>query len=251
MQYGEVVCVRMLEEMSINAFPSLQTVLYDGWVLRFAGGYSNRANSVYPLYKSTINVHKKIDICEMLYKSKGLRPAFKITPFVVPGDLDDILESRGYETLHPTRVETLCLDELEEPGIRAITVFNGFDEKWFEYYCCSKSLSEKDRIILRNINMNIIPPKYYVLFKLGNANAGCGMAVLENGHAGIFDIFIAEEHRNKGYGRQLMLNILGIAKERGAKKAYLQVMNDNLPALRLYENLGFKEEYRYWYRVLD
>jgi N-acetylglutamate synthase len=31
--------------------------------------------------------------------------------------------------------------------------------------------------------------------------------------------------------------------------AYLQVMLDNPVALNLYDSLGFKEIYKYWYRV--
>lgn len=41
------------EELQMNALPSLQTILYDGWVLRFAKGYTNRANSVNPIYEGT------------------------------------------------------------------------------------------------------------------------------------------------------------------------------------------------------
>ena len=52
-----------------------------------------------------------------------------------------------------------------------------------------------------------------------------------------------------GYGEQLVRNLLMWGKQQGARAAYLQVMLNNAPALRLYAKIGFLEEYQYWYRV--
>jgi hypothetical protein len=37
---------RILEELSLGAWPARSAVFHDGWVLRFADGYTRRANSV-------------------------------------------------------------------------------------------------------------------------------------------------------------------------------------------------------------
>ncbi|WP_088090854.1 GNAT family N-acetyltransferase [Bacillus sp. OV166] len=69
---------------------------------------------------------------------------------------------------------------------------------------------------------------------------------------GLFDIVTHEKYRNKGYGAKLiryLIYLIQWGKENGAKNAYLQVELNNIPALNLYYKLGFKEQYRYWYRV--
>ena len=60
--------IQRIEELSINAWPALQTMLYAGWVLRFAAGYTRRANSINPLYGSTIEVGEKIQACERAFR---------------------------------------------------------------------------------------------------------------------------------------------------------------------------------------
>ena len=114
--------IRLQEELPINAWPSLQTLLYDGWALRFANGYTKRANSVNPLYHSGTDVTEKIETCERLYRGKGLKVVFKMTPASQPEDLDSILAAQGYQVDSPTSVQLLDLTAWSQPAATADTI---------------------------------------------------------------------------------------------------------------------------------
>jgi ribosomal protein S18 acetylase RimI-like enzyme len=60
---------------------------------------------------------------------------------------------------------------------------------------------------------------------------------------------VKPEYRKKGYGKLIVESLLGWGKANGAETAYLQVMLNNPNAISLYKQLGFKEVYKYWYRV--
>lgn len=63
---------KFIEELSLNHWQPLSTLLYDGWVLRFAGGYTKRANSINPIYYSTCDLNIKITECEKIYSANHL-----------------------------------------------------------------------------------------------------------------------------------------------------------------------------------
>ena len=71
--------IRLYEELSFNSHPSLQTLYYDGWILRFSKGYTNRANSVNMIYPCTIDLQTKIAVCEEQYFSQHQSCVFKVT----------------------------------------------------------------------------------------------------------------------------------------------------------------------------
>ncbi|TET51546.1 MAG: GNAT family N-acetyltransferase, partial [Anaerolineales bacterium] len=105
---------RRIEEASLNSWPALRQMLYDGWLIRWARGYTKRANSVNPIYGSTIDLSAKVEVCERIYRREGLRCFFRLTPFSSPPELDRFLEGRGYETIDRTLVLHRELDGLEE-----------------------------------------------------------------------------------------------------------------------------------------
>jgi ribosomal protein S18 acetylase RimI-like enzyme len=243
--------ITAIEELSLNSWPALQTLLFDGWVIRFAQGFTKRSNSVSPLYGSSRDPEEKIQWCEHLYQDKGLEVVFKMTPAVAPENLDEILKSKGYIIDSPTSVQILELGDHDvSPGRKAV-LSGELSEEWQVDFCQLGHLAEQHRPAFKEILNNIVSEKGLASFRderQGNMVGG-GLGVVQEKYVGLYDIVIEKSSRNRGFGKEMVLNLLSWGKSRGAETAYLHVMLDNAPALRLYAGLGFRELYRYWYRV--
>ena len=61
---------------------------------------------------------------------------------------------------------------------------------------------------------------------------------------GLSAVHVAEDARRRGLARALCEALLGWAAERGATRAYVQVLADNAAATRLYESMGFGAHHR-------
>ncbi len=95
----------------------------------------------------------------------------------------------------------------------------------------------------------IINPHLTAALEISGKWAACGLGVLERDWFGIFDVITHPDYRQQGLATQLVTGMLDWAKSQGAGKSYLQVMENNAPALALYAKLGYVDAYRYCYRV--
>jgi GNAT superfamily N-acetyltransferase len=237
-----------LEEVALNAWPTLQQVLLDGWILRFAEGYTRRSNSVNPLYNSHRDLMDKIVRCERLYALRGLPCMFRLTPHVQPPDLDSLLEQRGYVSVEPSLVLHLELGREWQHGGSTLLHTDDLD-KWLEVFRRLNSdrveRSQTHRLILQAIACK----RLLVSLLAGEEAVACGMGVLEEDCFGLFNLVAAPHHRNRGYGTTMLAGMLDWARQQGAVHAYLQVSQGNAPARHLYAKLGFKELFPYWYRM--
>ncbi len=240
---------KVIEEFSLNAWPCLQELNYDGWILRFANGYTRRANSVSPLYLGSLTIAEKIKYCEHFYQAKQLRSVFKMSPFVYPPDLDSTLAQAGYYKDAETSVQTLDLSTSFFKSITAVQQWSEPADTWIKSYSSLNNVSAENKSTLKAILEHIVPQSAFVILLYQNQPVACALGVLEGSYVGLFDIVTAPTHRGQGFARQLIEYILQWAKKQGATTAYLQVMLDNPAALKLYTKLGFKEIYRYWYRM--
>ena len=79
----------------------------------------------------------------------------------------------------------------------------------------------------------------------GELIGGCDIIPPETAsalHCGALGMWVVPEKRSQGLGRQLLLTTLAAAREFGLMRVELGVYDDNLPAIRLYESLGFQRE---------
>jgi RimJ/RimL family protein N-acetyltransferase len=241
--------ITSLEEVSLNAWPALQTILYDGWVLRFANGYTQRANSINPLFPSSIDFDEKLKYCEKLYRDKNLDVIFKITPEVRPANLDYLLGERGYRKDSYVSVQCLKLYPCPDVNNTGVTIEENMPEQWLESFCRINNLSEYQCITLKQMISNIIPMHCFASIISEGKIISCGLGVLQMGYLGLFDVITDEAYRQRGFGRMLIQNILNWGVKNSAHTAYLQVLRSNISAMHLYSKLGFSESYQFWFRV--
>lgn len=244
-----MITVRAIEEISMTALPSLQTVYDDGWVLRFAGGHTRRANSVNPLYPSTLPLAEKIARCEAFYHSRGLNMVFKLTPAAIPKDLDMILAQRGYREDGRTSIQVASLATLDFSDTPPVTLVETLGDGWLNAYCRLNAVESYRIALMKQMLGNIVPKTAYASIEQDGEVVATGLGVADRGYIGLFDIVVDERLRNQGLGRRIVTSLLMWGKSQGAQNAYLQVVLTNTLAQRLYAKIGFREIYQYWYRV--
>ncbi len=113
-----------------EAWPAYEQRTYDGWILRYAGGVTKRANSVLALGRPA-DLAGAIEAAEAFYAEKGQRSVFSVGVGAMPG-LDDELAARGYGVVDPTVI--MVGDGVPEP-VRQVRVeerpWPGWLETWW------------------------------------------------------------------------------------------------------------------------
>ena len=107
-----------------------------------------------------------------------------------------------------------------------------------ERSCFSSPISEANlrALLLGGIGKGFV----CIETKSGNISAYGGVIVAA-GEAQILNIATHENFRRQGLGRLVVKSILEYSEALGAEYITLEVRENNLPAIRLYESLGFFE----------
>lgn len=244
--------IRRYEELALTAFPALSTAFHDGWILRFADGYTKRANCVNPLYPSTLDLAEKIAYCEVAYARAGASSVvFKLTSCSLPPDLDTALTERGYALVDPVSVQILALTACEPTEITegAVTLDGRATDAWCDNYVRLSGIPARFRPIMARMLQALGVPACFLTVEVEGSTAAVALAVADGAFVGIFDVIVAREFRRRGLGEAIVREATRWGREQHAEIAYLQVTQANAPANALYRKMGFAEAYTYWYRT--
>lgn len=81
----------------------------------------------------------------------------------------------------------------------------------------------------------------YIIGKINNEIIGFAGLKKIFDHADIMNIVIKKTYRNQGIGTLLLENLILLAKDLNISTLFLEVNEQNKPAIHLYEKLGFEK----------
>jgi ribosomal protein S18 acetylase RimI-like enzyme len=230
------------------AWPAPYTERLGGWLLRYAAGVTKRANSVLPLGDPG-DLGPAIEGAESFYAARGLPTVFSIGDGAWPG-LDGVLGARGYEVVDPILVMTV---DLPAPATTAAATpaehaGGSIDDypspEWLDLWRSVDGRYADQLDVAGQILTGV--PASYVLLADGQA---VGRGVAQGEWYGIYCMAVAPAVRRRGLGRAVLRTLLAAARRKGARRAYLIVLERNAAARRLYEQEGFRVAGRSHYRV--
>ena len=246
--------IKTIEDLSLNAWPSFQMQVYDGWILRYSGYYTHRTNCVEQIGASILPLSGKIPFCERIYRRWGTPCIFKISPITDPA-LDGLLAARGYRIEH--RVINMTADIRSLPASPEntpplpLTVESRVLPEWIDGLFSLKGTTDPlHRRIVPGMYAAIPMDEAAVSVRLPDGTIGAtGLGILDRDFIGVYAIHVREDLRRMGLAAAIVRRILEEGRRAGASRAYLQVVADNMPARNLYRKLGFTDAYADWFRV--
>jgi GNAT superfamily N-acetyltransferase len=216
--------IRNLEHAAALAWPGVEQRRLGGWLLRFGRGSTRRANSAVPL-----DVPTDSDLSAIIewYAARSVAPLVAAPdrllriPQGVPIDAETLVMTGDVTTQRPSTVAPA-----ERP-----------DNEWLHLY---------GRDVPVDVLTAVLDGEVAFAAAAGAA-VGRG-AVTESPDGtrwvGLSAVHVVETARRRGLARELCGALLAWGAERGATRAYVQVLADNTVATTLYESMGFSVHHR-------
>lgn len=234
-------CWGFLESESVGA-----------WELRAGGGFTNRANSVWPLGPAPLPLPRTLAAVRAWYAERGLPPQVLT---MIGDDLDTELAGLGCRAHDAAVLQIAAVGPAIEalvarahPNVPVSTAERPQD-RWLRLYRAGTVPAEAKTILGSGPRLC-----YATIYDEHSGEPlSIGRAVLAGetkSWVGLAGIETAPEARRRGLARLVLRTLLQWAAQHGAEHALLEVTSHNDGAMALYRELGFATAYEYHYRTL-
>lgn len=240
--------------LAADCWGFLEAENLDGWELRAGEGFTNRANSVWPL--GPLNRPMEQALAQILawYAARDLPAQVQAA---VGSELDARLTALGCGPgHHAAQRQTAAVG----PAIEALTARAAPNvpvstaqrpqDRWLRLYragtlpaCAKEILGAGERYCYATI-----------YDEASGEPLSIGRAVLTGEGrrwVGLAGIETAPTARRRGLAHLVLRTLLQWAAQHGAERAMLEVLPDNAPAISLYREIGFRNAYDYHYRTIE
>jgi GNAT superfamily N-acetyltransferase len=237
-----------IERAAVRAWPAGETRRVDGWLWRYSGGGSQRANSVSALSYQGTDVEGTIDAIEALYREHGAPVRFQVGfPLSRPDDLDQRLAARGYEIHDP--VTTLLKSVEPVTASMDVVMREAPSEGWLSVYLAN--VTPDRRPFATAILARVPGPCVFAEAIREGAVIATALGVFHENTVIAECVGTASTARRQGAAAAVMRALEAWGAGLGAHTIGLQAVTTNMPAQGLYAALGYAPAGTYHYRFLD
>lgn len=236
-----------IERAAVRAWPAQETRNIDGWLWRYSGGGSQRANSVSALFYDGDDAEGTIDAIERLYRARNAPVRFQVGfPLSQPADLDDRLAARGYVIHDPVTTLLKAVAGVGQPA--DVVLRETPSDGWMTVYL--SNVTEDRRPFAADILGRVPGPRVFAeALRAGEVVATALGVYFE--HTVIAEcVGTAVAARRQGAAAAVMQALEFWGHAHGAHTIGLQAVTSNVPAQGLYAALGYTPAGTYHYRYL-
>ncbi|MFI6896274.1 GNAT family N-acetyltransferase [Streptomyces sp. NPDC050256] len=244
---GPAASFTELARVCARAWQPVESEPLGDWLLRAAGGFTRRTNSVLPLGDPGVPLDAALRRVSQWYGDRGLPPYIQ-TATGAEGAQEELcaaLEGHGWRREVTAEVRIAALAPIGDLAaeVSRVRLSRTVDDTWLARYQRVGTPGPQVSAVLGS------GPSVWFATVPGEAEdeapAAIGRCVVDGRWAGFMAVEVAPEHRRRGLATTVMTALARQAMDEGASAAWLQVEADNDGARALYDGMGFATHHLY------
>lgn len=150
--------LRRLERVHVRAWPARETASIEGWLWRYSGGGSKRANSTSTLEFTGTDPASALQEVEARYLARNAPAQLQTFDASRPADIADLLVARRYREVETTLTMMKPVEIAADPA--DVGVLNGATAEWLEVYL--GAITQNRRAVNARILQRIPKPRAFL-----------------------------------------------------------------------------------------